>query len=294
MSNLESVVKNPTVSVIMGVYNQLNNEALYKAVHSILNQSFSDFEFIIYDDGSNEEGSDYINSLKDADERLSIISCKENNGLAFSLNECLKVARGKYIARMDADDVSLPDRFQAQVDYLEAHKDVSWCGCNAYLFDEEGIYGNRSMPAHPTVDDYLKYSPYIHPTVMYRKTVLDECEGYAVEKDTLLCEDYEIFMRLKSLGFYGANLQQPYFLYRENANSFKRRGLGRRIKESKIRFRSFKRLGILFPKGIFYVMRPIIGFFVPTHAIRFIKRKEAVCVEKSITGLLTDVPKLTT
>lgn len=291
---METAVKNPTVSVIMGVYNQLNKDALYKAVHSILNQSFSDFEFIIYDDGSNEEGSTYINSLKNADERLSIISCKENNGLAFSLNECLKVAKGKYIARMDADDVSLPDRFQAQVDYLEAHTDVSWCGCNAYLFDEEGIFGNRVMPAHPTVDDYLKFSPYIHPTVMYRKSVLDECEGYAVEKDTLLCEDYEIFMRLRSLGFYGANLQQPYFLYRENANSFKRRGLVRRINESKIRFRSFKRLGILFPKGILYAMRPIIGFFVPAHAIRFIKRKEAVCVEKSITGLLTDAPKITT
>ena len=106
----------------MGVYNQWNREALQKAVKSILNQTLTDFEFIIYDDGSDPEVAGYIRELEKLDERIVLIGKEENHGLAFSLNMCIGVAKGKYIARMDADDISLPERFAKQAAYLDAHR----------------------------------------------------------------------------------------------------------------------------------------------------------------------------
>ena len=127
------------VSVIMGVYNQWNREALQKAVKSILNQTLTDFEFIIYDDGSDPEVAGYIRELEKLDERIVLIGKEENHGLAFSLNMCIGAARGKYIARMDADDIALPERLQVQYDFMEQHKEYAWCGCNTRLFDERCV-----------------------------------------------------------------------------------------------------------------------------------------------------------
>ena len=149
------------VSVIMGVYNQWNREALQKAVKSILNQTLTDFEFIIYDDGSDPEVAGYIRELEKLDERIVLIGKEENHGLAFSLNMCIGAAKGKYIARMDADDIALPERLQVQYDFMERHKEYAWCGCNTRLFDENGIWGERKMPELPSDKDYLPFSPFI-------------------------------------------------------------------------------------------------------------------------------------
>lgn len=101
---------------------------------------------------------------------------------------------------MDADDISDPNRLKVQYDFLEKNPQYSWCGCNARLLDENGIWGTREMPEAPAEKDYLKYSPYIHPTVMYRASLFEETDGYKVSEETLLCEDYEIFMRLRQMG----------------------------------------------------------------------------------------------
>ena len=176
------------VSVIMGVYNQWNREALQKAVKSILNQTLTDFEFIIYDDGSDPEVAGYIRELEKLDERIVLIGKEENHGLAFSLNMCIGAARGKYIARMDADDIALPERLQVQYDVMEQHKEYAWCGCNTRLFDENGVWGERKMPELPSDKDYLPFSPFIHPTVMYRRKLFEKNEGYHVSPETLRCE----------------------------------------------------------------------------------------------------------
>lgn len=162
------------VSVIMGVYNQWNREALQKAVKSILNQTLTDFEFIIYDDGSDPEVAGYIRELEKLDERIVLIGKEENHGLAFSLNMCIGAAKGKYIARMDADDIALPERLQVQYDFMEQHKEYAWCGCNTRLFDENGVWGERKMPELPSDKDYLPFSPFIHPTVMYRRKLFEK------------------------------------------------------------------------------------------------------------------------
>lgn len=245
-----------------------------QAVDSILSQTLRDIEFIIYDDGSNAEAAKYIKEQKKKDERIRLCGKEENHGLAFSLNACIDLAKGKYIARMDADDISAPTRLQVQYDFLESHPQYSWCGTNAKLFDEEKIWGYRKMAEIPETQDYLRYSPYIHPTVMYRRDVLTK-HHYAVSKETLRCEDYEIFMRLRQNGFRGYNIQQPLFFYREDNSSYKRRKFQFRINESRIRYRNFKAMHMLFPLGWMYVLRPLAGGLVPRRMIAAIKRKES-------------------
>lgn len=263
------------VSVIMGVYNQWNQKALIGAVKSILNQTLADFEFIIYDDGSEPKAASYIKELGKLDERIIIIGKEENHGLAFSLNACIDRACGKYIARMDADDIALPERLAVQYAFMEEHEEYDWCGCNAELFDEKGIWGRRKMPEIPTRRDYLPFSPFIHPTVLYRRRLFEQNEGYRVSRETLRCEDYEIFMRLFQAGFRGYNIQQCLFRYREDSGSYQRRRMKYRINEAKLRYRNFKTMHMLFPLGWLFVIRPVVGGLLPTSLLEWVKRKES-------------------
>jgi len=265
----------PDISVIMGVYNQWDTESLNAAVLSIVNQTFKEWEFIIYDDGSDPWAAVALQKLGKLDKRIRLIGREENHGLAFSLNACIRQARGSYIARMDADDISAPVRLQTQYDFLEKHPEYGWCGCGAKLFDENGVWGERMMKTEPSKKDFLPFSPFIHPTVMYRGDLLREQGGYEVSKDTLRCEDYEIFMRLYQQGMRGYNLPFSLFYYREDRHSYKRRRFRYRVKEAKVRCRCFAGMHILFPKGIFYVIRPIVGGMLPTPVVSWIKHHEA-------------------
>lgn len=280
MTDKEKANTKVLISVVMGVYNQYNKKALKDAVDSILSQSFKDFEFIIYDDGSCREVSNNIVQLSRMDKRIKIIGKEENKGLAFSLNECIYRANGKYIARMDADDISHPDRLMIQYDFMENHSEYQWCGCNTELFDENGVYGLRDMPICPKHRDYLKFSPYVHPTVMYRRELFDDNNGYKVSKETLRCEDYELFMRLTSMGYRGYNIQQYLFKYREDKASFRKRKFRYRINEARLRYRNYKEMHILFPTGWIYMFRPVIGGLVPKGMTAWIKRRQSVFKEE--------------
>ena len=262
------------ISVIMGVYNQFDERQLHAAVNSILEQTESDLEFIIYNDGSTVEVTESINKLKGLDERIVILDAKENNGLAFSLNVCIDKAKGKYIARMDADDVSFKDRFRKQAKFLDEHLEYYWCGTNAVLFDKDGEWGERTMPETPDSKDFLRFSPYIHPSVMYRAELFREVGQYNVSKETLRCEDYEIFMRFHNQGYRGYNIQEKLFAYREERVSYNKRKIKFRINEAKIRYRNFKELGILWPKGWLYVIRPLVGIVIPNKLLYKIKRRK--------------------
>lgn len=258
----------------MGVHNQKDKEILFEAVKSILNQSLRELEFIIYNDGSDEEASKYLEEAARLDSRITLLGAEENKGLAFSLNQCIEKARGSYIARMDADDVSKYIRLERQYEFLENHKEYAWCGTNAELLGKQGVWGNRKMPEVPESKDFLKYSPYIHPSVMYRTELFEKEDKYLVSTDTLRCEDYEIFMRLHQRGYQGYNLQEDLFLYREEPESFQKRKWKYRISEAKVRYRNFKNMNLLFPIGWLYVIRPIISAIIPVEVIRILKREK--------------------
>jgi len=251
-------MKNPVVSVIMGSYNPVSKDALYDAVKSIIDQTYTDWEFIICDDGSDEPYASYISELVHLDERIICIKNEKNYGLAYSLNRCLDIAKGDYIARMDDDDISLPDRFEKELNFLESNPDYSWVGSEAALFDKAGRWGIGSRPEIPDYKDYLRYSPFIHPSVMFRKKPLLRVHGYSEEKYALRCEDYELFMKLASKGYKGYNLQEILFKYQENSQAYGKKKLRYYYYEMIIRFQGFKKMDIAPARRIPYILKPLV------------------------------------
>ncbi len=254
-------MSSPKISVIMSTYNPSRDGGLREAVQSVLEQTYPDFEFLICDDGSGEEGAVLLEELGAKDARIRLLKNRERKGLACGLNRCIREARGSYLARMDDDDISLPDRFRVQLDYLEGHPEAAFVGCNAKLMSRNRIWGSRRMPERPSERDFLRYSPYIHPTVMFRRSVFQGREGYRT--DTVRGEDLELFMRLAGEGLRGVNLQQELFCYREDRDSYQRRTARSRLDEVKIRCRGYGRLGILFPAGWLCALRPLAACCVP-------------------------------
>ena len=262
-----------TVSVIMGVYNQTDNAALTLAVDSILGQTLTDFEFLIYDDGSHPEGAALLRAQAQRDERIRLIRCEENHGLAYGLARCVEASRGRYIARMDADDACPPERLEKQVRFLEQHPEYAWCGANPLLFYDGRIWGSRLYPEKPEASDYLRFSPFCHPSVVFRAEVL-RAENYLSSPRTMRCEDYELFMRLQRKGCRGYNLQELLFYYREAAETYQRRTFRARWREMLIRREGFRALGLL-PRGWLYVIRPVIAGLIPHRLVAWLKRKES-------------------
>lgn len=257
------------ISVIMGVYNPENREQIVAAIESIIRQSYSNWELIMCDDGSDEVYVDLIREAAKLDSRIRLIRYSQNRGLGYALNTCLEAAEGDYIARMDADDVSEVCRLEKEYDFLENHPEYQWVGTNSNLFDGNGIWGNDKVPETPELKDFLKYSPYIHPTVMFRREVLIEGGRYATSVLAKRCEDYELFMRLHGMGKRGYNIQEPLLNYREDEGTYQRRTLSNRMKESIIRYQGFRKLGILHADTLAYVVRPIVGGMIPSAVIQY-------------------------
>lgn len=162
----------PTISVIMGVYNCKNIELLNKSVDSILNQTVSDFEFLICNDGSSDRTLNELKKIAKKDSRIKILTYDNNVGLHHALNTCLKVATGEYIARQDDDDLSKPERLKNQLEFLNEHQEYAMVGTCADVFDDEGIWGEYIVPESPKKEDFLWNNPFMHPTMMMRKTAL--------------------------------------------------------------------------------------------------------------------------
>ena len=189
---------------------------LRQAIESILAQTFQDFEFIIIDDFSSDNSINIVQEYHDP--RIMHVRNDTHSGLTASLNRGLDLARGKYIARMDADDVSLPGRFEAQVRYLDGYSDVAVLGTAIQFIDAEG--SPLENVVFPTEHDVIKwslcfYNPIAHPTVMMRAQVIQEAGGYnpTLERS----QDYDLWWRIGSIGRL-ANLEDVYVQLRKHAS----------------------------------------------------------------------------
>lgn len=251
------------ISIIMGIYKMINKKAIVKlAINSILSQTYKDFEFIICDDGSNDGTYEMVQNLTRKDSRVILIKNDKNMGLAYSLNHCLSIAKGKYIARMDADDISMPNRLEKQINFLNEHLEYAMVGCNLLFINDSGIWGKRILAEKPTKKSFLFTSPFCHPAIVMRKEVLDKVNNYKVEKITRRAEDYDLFMRIYANGYKGYNMQEFLYQFREDDDAFKRRAYKYRLDEVQVRYRGFKALGLM-PKGFLYVIKPLIVGLIP-------------------------------
>lgn len=213
------------ISVIMSTYKE-DERLLRESIESILNQAYRDFEYIIIlDYPDNDVHKSVIEEYALKDDRIHFYINEKNMGLTDSLNRGLSLCHGEYIARMDADDISLPDRLERQMKYLEKnHYDL--IGGITEMINENGslLYSIKSVPTDPKkINKALRYSQCIaHPTWLGRKEVFEKNAGY---RHMPLCEDYDFTLRAVLNGFVVSNLNEAVLKYRMTSNSISRSNL---------------------------------------------------------------------
>jgi glycosyltransferase involved in cell wall biosynthesis len=184
----------PLVSVLMPVYNAgLHVE---EAIRSILSQTFTNFELLVFNDGSIDNSSAIIKAIQD--ERIIFFDHAKNAGYVAHLNEGLRIARGKYIARMDADDIALPQRFAQQVALLEQRPEVGICGTEYDTFDAQSYVASVPISDAEIREYMLAYNPMGHPTVMFRKALVEQ-HGLCYEHSYMPAEDYKLWYEFSKI-----------------------------------------------------------------------------------------------
>jgi len=205
----------PKVSVIMSVYN--GERYLSQAIESILNQTFKDFEFIIINDGSTDNSLKIIERYKKENKRIILINNRINSGLIKSLNSGLKIAKGKYIARMDDDDISINTRFSLQYDYLEKHPEIFLVAGGVILIDEGGKVIKKVKPIKKRqrlIKRLLIKNALFHPSIMFRNTK----EIFYRDKMRYV-EDYDFYLNILSRGKLISNISSYVLKCRIRPNS---------------------------------------------------------------------------
>jgi glycosyltransferase involved in cell wall biosynthesis len=205
----------PLITVLMPVFN--GEKYLRQAIDSILNQSYSSFEFIIVNDGSTDNTEAIIRSY--SDHRIKLIN-RSNGGVSAALNTGLQYASGKYIARMDSDDIAMPERLSVQLDFMINHVEYVLVGSDAEYIDEDGIFifqYHNSGYTHEEIKRVLSYDcAFLHSSVMFLKSAVLELGGYSL--DAYLFEDYFLWIKLINKGKF-ACIKQNLIAYRLNPSS---------------------------------------------------------------------------
>lgn len=213
----------PLVSVIMSVYN--GEKYLVQAIDSILNQTYQNFEFIIIDDCSTDNSSHILQEYAKKDSRIKIIKKEKNigiKGFIENLNLGISIAEGKYIARMDADDISLPERFQKQVIFLENNPKISMVGAQIDFINEKNeIIGEKTgaLEHEEIVKKMTSQIQLFHPVIMFRNH-----QNIKYREKFIYCEDYDLYLNLITQGKKLANINEKLLHYRILESSISRKG----------------------------------------------------------------------
>jgi glycosyltransferase involved in cell wall biosynthesis len=249
----------------MSVYNA--EEFLRDSIDSILNQTYSRFEFIIIDDCSIDSTSSILDSYRVSDSRIIVKRNSENRGLAYSLNAAIQDAEGEYIARMDADDISLPTRFEKQTRFLNKNQSIEVCGTACIEVNSAGNeLFRKSMPLNNSEIDAIifKMNPFIHPTVMLRHSFFKKVGLY--DETFIKSQDLELWARAYVAGIQMANLPDFLLLYRMEENFWSKRTSAVVIR-NEIRVIKYlinhsgkyqKYVTVLVPKALFRLIQKII------------------------------------
>lgn len=205
----------PKVSIIMPVYNA--SEYILEAIESVQRQTFRNWELIIVDEPTTTDATGQIvRQVAISDSRIRYVVNKEKLGISKSLNAALDIARGEYIARMDADDICLPNRIEEQVLYMEANPDIGICGCD-YEVRGESWTSNLITDEDDIKSDLLFFVPLRHPTIIMRSSLLKKY-GIKYNENILAAEDYDLFVRCQPY-FRIANLEKKLLIYRRHKDA---------------------------------------------------------------------------
>lgn len=256
------------VSVLMSVLN--GEKTMDRAIDSILGQTYREIELILCDDGSTDATWAKMQRYREADKRIVLLRNAHTLGLAASLNRCLQVASGVYIARQDADDFSHPERIERTLAFLQS-KRLPYAACGVLISDADGIWSKRIYPQQITRHDIVKSNPFFHPTMIFRQEVIRSVGGYRVSNETRRTEDYDLVMRLAARQMIGQNMQE--FLYEV---SEPRGEYGRKHKritrwyEFRTRWYGYRAMHVA-PVEYAYLLKPLVLCFIPLYLLTIFK-----------------------
>ena len=258
------------VSIIMGVYNCAST--LKEAIDSLYDQTFQDFDVIICDDGSSDETYSVAERYTERFNNIVLLKNSVNQGLNSTLNRCLDVATGDYIARMDGDDISAPLRLEIEVNFLDSHPEYAIVSAPMYYFDENGVFAKGAGNGEPRLRDFAKGTPFCHAPCMIRREAYEKVGGYTTDKRLLRVEDYHLWIKMYSEGYKGYMLEEPLYYMRDDRNAAQRRSWNNRINEVYVRHLAIHDLGLPTYNYI-HCLKPVLLALLPTSVYSWLHKK---------------------
>ena len=260
------------ISIIMGIYNCANT--LDEAIESIMSQTYSNWQMIMCDDGSVDDTYSVANKyVEQCPDKFVLIKNDKNRGLNYTLNHCLKYADGDYIARMDGDDISLPTRFEKEVEFLNNNPKYSIVSCQMVYFDDEGDFRISKDNGEPAISQFAKGTPFCHAPCMVRREAYMAINGYTESVKRLRVEDWDLWVRMYEKGYRGYRINEPLYKMRDDRNAYSRRKFKFRINEARVSAYATKKLklGII---NYIWVFRPIIVGLLPNKLYDYLHKRK--------------------
>lgn len=259
------------ISVIMGIYNCA--PTLAEALDSLLAQTYQGFKVIMCDDGSSDDTFEVAQSYVDRyPGKFILIRNERNMGLNYTLNRALQLADTEYIARMDGDDISLPQQFMTEINFLDSHHEYSIVSAPMIYFDENGDYhiGITETP-EPSKESFVRGTPFCHAPCMVRREAYEAVGGYSVDDKLLRVEDYHLWLKMNLKGFRGYNLPEPLYKMRNDRNAYSRRTLKYRINEAYVKRLCVRELKLP-AYYYFYTLIPLAKAICPTFLAKLLRK----------------------
>lgn len=260
-------IKEPIVSVVMASFNE-NTEIITGAVNSIIGQTFTDWELLIADDSTNEDTKTCIDNFT-SDSRIKVIRKDKRMGLSGARNVALSNAKGRYVAIMDADDFSLPERFEKQVNYLDNNPKCYVLGGQMNIMDENSaIVSSRHYPLKGfKLKLFAAFrNPIAHPTVMFRKELFDK--GFSYDETLKMSEDLDLWLRIMNAGYGIENLSECVINYRVGSNF-----VDKRTSDAQVKYMADVRRKCFSGKHFFFSCMSVCAGFIFEHTPKGVIKK---------------------
>lgn len=257
----------------MGIYNCA--QTLPEALDSLLAQTYQQFKVIMCDDGSSDNTFEIAQGyVARYPEKIKLIRNERNMGLNYTLNHCLKYADTEYVARMDGDDISLPERFEKEIAFLDKHKDMDIVSTPMIFFDETGTTRvGKAGGKYVEKEDFIKGPPFCHAPCMVRREAYEAVGGYTVDRRLLRVEDYHLWFKMYAKGYRGYILPEPLYKMRDDSRAIGRRKLKYRWNSMCLRLKWYPKIGL--PWWTFvYAFRPVIIGLMPTPIYKYFHLKK--------------------
>ena len=250
------------ISVIMGIYNCA--PTLAESLDSLLAQTYQGFKVIMCDDGSTDNTIEVAQTYAERyPGKFILIRNEKNMGLNYTLNHCLEYADTEYTARMDGDDISLPHRFEQEINFLDEHPEYAIVSGPMIYFDENGDFRTGRGNGEVTKEKFIAGASFCHAPCMVRTEAYQKVGGYSVSKYLLRLEDQHLWLKMYLAGYIGYNLKAPIYKMRDDRNAVSRRDFVTRRNEMLHRLRICRAFHLPWYKYIQSILLPWIKYFAP-------------------------------